>query len=261
MPHIETSHARANLMTLPSELRNAIYEHLLVAEEGEPGPNGTKLIQIGELKQDVLDRIDEDENLEDSFRYKATTAWIEQPSLTRVSKQLRAETLPIYFGVNTFIINLDYFETRARGIEIYYSFKNGEKWLRQMGPHNRKLLKDLHIRWFEGRGSRSGGLRSHRYECVLSALGLAVPKGIVTAFVRQKVSSPPSFGDWTSSSQLTMGGANAAFGEKHLVRSILKGPLPFREAYAFDEEIDECGEEEEGQMEGADQGEGEGERE
>lgn len=251
-------------MTLPSELRIHIYELILVADKGEPGPNGTRLIQIGELKQDVLDRISEDENLEYSFRYKATTAWIEQPSLTRVSKQLRAETLPVYFGGNTFIINLDRFETSGRGMEMYYSFRNGEKWLRQMGPHNRKLLKDLHVRLFESVRVEDGprGLPSHRYEYVLSALGLGVPKGIVTAFVRQECDETPSFGDWTSSPQLTMGGMSAAFGERHLERCILVGPLPIREAYApFEEDVDESSEEEEGQMEDADQGESEGERE
>jgi hypothetical protein len=55
----------------------------------------------------------------------------QQPDLTRVCRQVRNDTLPMFYGSNHFVLNGDYDWTSCR------------KWLRVIGPRNAALLRTV----------------------------------------------------------------------------------------------------------------------
>lgn len=64
-----------------------------------------------------------------SYNYERSVA--QQPDLTRVCRQIRAETLPMFYGNNQFVLDGDYHDTRYR------------KWLRIIGHKNAALLRTV----------------------------------------------------------------------------------------------------------------------
>lgn len=73
---------RSRLLELPPELREAIYEYIALAE------NPLVTFRLDSYQQDT---------------YQQAT----QPALTRVSVQVRRESLPIYYSCNEFILHAE----------------------------------------------------------------------------------------------------------------------------------------------------------
>ena len=62
---------------------------------------------------------------------------VAQPPLTRTCKWVRAETMPIFYGANIFQVCLE------TGLT-----DEPKKWLRAIGPANRKLLQEVdNVNW------------------------------------------------------------------------------------------------------------------
>ena len=64
-----------------------------------------------------------------SYSYNRSVA--QQPDLTQVCRQVRDDTLPMFYGSNHFVLNGDYYGTSYR------------KWLRVIGPRNAALLRTV----------------------------------------------------------------------------------------------------------------------
>jgi hypothetical protein len=73
---------RCRLLELPAELRDAIYEFALTSSKP------TVTFQLDKYQKDSY-------------------AQAIQPALTRVSRQIRAESLPVYYACNDFILHTD----------------------------------------------------------------------------------------------------------------------------------------------------------
>ena len=65
--------------------------------------------------------------------YGYVNDWAKQPALTRVSRQVRAETLPMYYGSNAFVVYAD-FQTAGP------TFKGAQHWLQHIGKSNGALI-------------------------------------------------------------------------------------------------------------------------
>ena len=61
---------------------------------------------------------------------------VEQPALTKVSKQVRDETLPIFYGSQSFLLTL--FDREVDSASIF-------KWVRTIGKDNAGLLRKVSI--------------------------------------------------------------------------------------------------------------------
>ena len=81
---------RKGLLSLPTELRNQIYRLVVVVDEDN----------VGGVARDTAICIS-------PIPYRShvcdLTDWRYQPALTRVSRQVRAESLPVYYGENEFV--------------------------------------------------------------------------------------------------------------------------------------------------------------
>ena len=80
-----------------------------------------------------------------AFCQQYATSWTKQPAITKLSREIRAETLPVYYGCNTFVINCSARRFSGPNQECIYDFYLGgaEKWLRCIGPANSALVKHL----------------------------------------------------------------------------------------------------------------------
>ena len=66
----------------------------------------------------------------------------QQPSITKVCRQLRCEALPLYYELNQFIISLE--STRAHpSISTVDEPAIAAKWLKAIGMQDRKHLRSL----------------------------------------------------------------------------------------------------------------------
>ncbi|KAK4546778.1 hypothetical protein LTR36_001510 [Oleoguttula mirabilis] len=84
-PAIEAG-SKCHLLSLAAELRNRIYELVLVNDKGR-------------IHADL-----------DDYIYCSDNHAVLQPALTRVSREVRNDTLPIFYGQNTFQVSLDLVE-------------------------------------------------------------------------------------------------------------------------------------------------------
>ncbi|KAK4892304.1 hypothetical protein LTR27_009138 [Elasticomyces elasticus] len=66
---------------------------------------------------------------------------VTQPSLTRVSRQLRTETLSMYYSINSFELRLDDASVKVKKVEQMQALK----WLAAIGASNAQLIKDITI--------------------------------------------------------------------------------------------------------------------
>ena len=103
---------RTSFMDLPAEMRNRIYELVLVRDR--------------DFIFDNYQRGDE--------YVKA----LQQPPLTRVNNAIRSESLPVFYGFNTIKVLTD-----------NTSYKTALRWLQRIGGSNRKLLLQF---WCYGYG-------------------------------------------------------------------------------------------------------------
>lgn len=105
-----------NFLDLPPELRIQIYQHVLIRNQPTI---------IGEAYRWSLVK-------------HSIGRQLAQPSITRASRLIRNESLPIFYGENMFI---------AR--EIFWSRrKTVQKWLSAIGLWNRALLKNCLVHYY-----------------------------------------------------------------------------------------------------------------
>ncbi|KAK3657574.1 hypothetical protein LTR56_002349 [Elasticomyces elasticus] len=124
-------------MDLPPEIRDQIYEYALKCRTSNwvfRGQQNEGKIQLNASKGALKSFSLEDQH------HPAT-----QPSLTRVSRQLRAETLAMYYGINSFELRLDQGDdiphVKAHNVEQMQALK----WLAAIGPSNAQLIKNIKI--------------------------------------------------------------------------------------------------------------------
>jgi len=103
--------SRCRLLELPAEIRDAIYRFALTAE-----------------KPVVTFRLDDYQR--DSYEQAV------QPALTQVSRQVRQESLPVYFASNTFVLHTE--GSKA---------DDARRWLQCNEWHLPKLLMSVSL-WF-----------------------------------------------------------------------------------------------------------------
>ena len=92
---------------LTPELRNRLYEMILV-------------------KPEVIDFTDSGDHTE------LRTA-VQHPALTRTCRQIRTESLAIFYELNTFLT------------DSQYCFCGTQSWIQVIGPQNRSRLKQLYV--------------------------------------------------------------------------------------------------------------------
>lgn len=138
------SKGRVGFLSLPAELRNRIYELVLITfdDENEEG---------GLLSTDITLRC--------PARVRSSLGC--QPSLSRTCRTIRAETLPIFYGCNEFrhSINEAPFALLVEKLSagtgigaISWTLRNGKllgnagAWLRAIGRDNAALIKSLEFK-------------------------------------------------------------------------------------------------------------------
>lgn len=87
-------------MTLSQELRDQIYE--LCLRPSSPGEGGDDHGPSRSMSHGIL--VQRNENARGDPQFNGTiTEWRQQPPLSKVSRQFRKETLPIYYSINEFV--------------------------------------------------------------------------------------------------------------------------------------------------------------
>lgn len=187
MSQMQASHARANFMTLPPELRNRIYELVLIANNGIERPDGSFMIEIADTSEEFEWSLGDDE----IPSYYSTLAWCQQPFLTRVSRQIRSETLPIYYGANTFVAYVEkrgFFDQREK--RPILSLENAHRWLATMPGSSRQLLKSLHVRLCRNVSLTGHATTAEDMASVLHKMSIDVPKEAITVWVAPEMQCP-----------------------------------------------------------------------
>lgn len=117
------------LLALPAELRTLIYE-----------------FAVHESTQSIVRNAK-----------KGTSHEIQQPGLTRTNRSIRQQTLPLYYELTVFIISL-----QTPKLE-----HASRRWLRAIGPENRRRIKHVHVarrEWYDYfRGLESFRRESSRF--------------------------------------------------------------------------------------------------
>ena len=174
------------LMRFPAEIRNRIFRPFLV-HPNDPPRTAPLCVQ---REWNVI-RVSSTEIRALNVRQ----AWAAQPAITRVCRAIRRETLPVYYGANVFAVEIPM--TRVTCVLVHgeilwgkgfaLELKDASKWLRDIGPSNRELLRQLHVRVVQEFGDceiLDRGLVARRAYAVLEKAGLEVPEGSVRTFVR-----------------------------------------------------------------------------
>ena len=111
-PNNNRSNLPSPLLRLPAELRNRIYSFAVVANLGI----------------DILP----------SYSSTILNAKLIQPTLSRVSTQLRNEVLPVFYSENLFLLKLTQVAHKG-SLQLLFV------WLRSIGKENCDLNRDLHV--------------------------------------------------------------------------------------------------------------------
>ena len=129
---------QCKFLKLPPELRNHIYDLALVEEQPFRFP-ACRQSEIGPLSfKDTW--LNECKSLDDRQRVvRRSVDLVKQPGVTRTCKEIRNESLSVFYGNNTFIIR------EHEKWEASYALLVGEKWLLAIRHKNRTLLKSLYI--------------------------------------------------------------------------------------------------------------------
>ena len=190
-PIIEASKAKISFLSLPAELRNRIYEMVLIKGRGEGAAAGDESIDV------VWD------GREGVWSQKiGEQPWMRQPRLTAVCRQIRDETLPIYYGQNTFELDVHAFDSTKllRKLRVgspagsvvttffnFEAFQATISWLRVIGHRNARLIRRFEIKMSAERRSQPSA--------VLSSLvphTEVIEQGIRRLFERHSLPSPPT---------------------------------------------------------------------
>lgn len=129
------SKAHISFMSLSAELRNHIYELVVTPDRaGEGGVDGELAICVQDVRFEMDDSMT---TWADSYGW--TGSWRKQPAITRVSRQVRDESLPIYYGVNNFVAH------PIPGCRRKSQLHQARVWLRKIGVANARRIKRFGI--------------------------------------------------------------------------------------------------------------------
>ena len=127
-------------MSLSSELRNRIYDVVFQPEYEEV--MGIEHIKAVQIERSTISTGPDGGSIID-YDPRAV-----QPAITRLSRQIRAETLPIFYGTTKFAVNSTTlcFGTHTAELPWEFLLERARQWLNSLGETNRKLVKDLEVR-------------------------------------------------------------------------------------------------------------------
>lgn len=109
---------QSTFLTLPRELRDHIYELALVDRETTRQHEGARIpIRAG--------------------------SYSVQPALTKTCRQVREETLVIYYGFNTFYSMIEWDASQS----AFIMEPGLVNWLKSIGPDNTSKITDLNLLW------------------------------------------------------------------------------------------------------------------
>ena len=175
MPQMKATKRRINFFSLPAELRNRIHRPLLTpVTEDEPRQTEMRVIFIN-----TEDPVDEDD----------PRSLPDQPELTKTSRQVRQETLLIYYGANRFVTYTEY-DGNVPALSDGYMLSHvaAIRWLRMIGSNNVRLLKHIRIRFLVldndlGQSRRLTNLYpATRFIAHAKSNGIDLPQGSVSGF-------------------------------------------------------------------------------
>ena len=143
-------------MSLSAELRNRIYEFAVRPEnDGDGGIDGCRAIFVS---VNCVDAMHEREVSCGDYR---CTEWMKQPAITKLSRQIRAESLSVYYGSNVFVIECkaeqyepyedrlkrkESKESTAKRLSWDFEYKGAERWLASLRHENTaSLVKRLEV--------------------------------------------------------------------------------------------------------------------
>ncbi|KAK5687713.1 hypothetical protein LTS10_001853 [Elasticomyces elasticus] len=146
---------------------------------------GVRPLHFLELPPEIRDQIYElavkcrDCLTKDMIRLEAKSAWAGlprnpalQPAITKVSRQLRGETLPMFYGINEFcVIGND-----ADNGKIQSGDAQVCKWLNGIGVQNAQMIRSFQMFWY---GSGTYGL-VERVEQLKATSALAMVAKVTT---------------------------------------------------------------------------------
>lgn len=119
---ITTDQPSCRLLDLPPELRNHIYEYLLLGGENEAPIRVTDCVPVEHwLPPTILQAGSED-------------LW-KPPAILQTCQQIRGEATPVYYTTNTFDVVVD-----SRNLERTIC-----RWLSALGPHTRDKIRTIHL--------------------------------------------------------------------------------------------------------------------
>ncbi|KAK5697648.1 hypothetical protein LTR17_023930 [Elasticomyces elasticus] len=117
----------SRLLDLPPELRNRIFEDVLAELD--------TVISVGSSTRLPYDPCNEDPQWRKA----------KLPHVTAVSRQIRYETLSLYYGTKIFEVHLDYgLNSNQSGLTCLLRALNGAAlWLHRMGAQQKAMVKNL----------------------------------------------------------------------------------------------------------------------
>ncbi|KAK4613334.1 hypothetical protein CLAFUW4_08977 [Fulvia fulva] len=130
-PIMAASKAHMSFMSLPPELRNNIYEIVLLH------PGGLDIQPVTMVRGNRMRK----------FKPEVPTSRV--PDIARVPRQIRQEVLSLHYGLNTFSVHVDSRNIKAphhsRGMPRESIAAKAHKWLQHIGPQSAALIRDLAI--------------------------------------------------------------------------------------------------------------------
>lgn len=182
---MEASHARANLLSIPPEIRNRICMLVLVLggpltpSDGEKGPEGIRMIEVAD--SEIMEWRGSDYT---EYHNYGTEAWLKQPPLTRVCKQLREETLPIYYGANTFLMHVWENESEKIKGRTQKLYSQGTRpWLKSIGEENRGMINSVVLE----SDDKETPVSAARFTSACRAAGVGLDNAMVTSYYQEEV--------------------------------------------------------------------------
>lgn len=138
LPAIAESKSRSGFARLSAELRNRVYELCLIPEDGAGGAT-YECSRSNEYMRGICVQTYEQHDRYSEFTsepWGSLTSLRCQPAITRVSQQIRQETLPVYYGINEFL---------AYGDDV----QDVKYWLKSISESNASMIKCFRLFQFD----------------------------------------------------------------------------------------------------------------
>ncbi|KAK5721187.1 hypothetical protein LTR17_014828 [Elasticomyces elasticus] len=147
--------------TYPSIINNVAYETAalaasMIVQRKKACKQGVRLLQFMDLPPELRNRIHEytvqshercwEETTDIHICYDFQIFAALQPAITKVSRQLRRETLAMFYATNSFVVELDRLNTDEQTTGKFPAIS----WLGTIGAVNRAHIKNFTIRYIPG---------------------------------------------------------------------------------------------------------------